>query len=117
MISVIISAAGIAVLAGVGTLLRYGLSLGFNNEFPVGTLIANLVASFAFAVLATTDGRLGMVVGVGALGALSTWSTVANEAAIMARNEQGALAVAYLSLTVSSGVLAAWLGLQVARLI
>ncbi len=53
--------------------------------------------------------------GTGALGALSTWSAAANEAAIMARRGEGYLALAYLALTVLSGVTFAWFGLQLGQ--
>jgi CrcB protein len=117
MLSTLWTALAIAALAAIGALLRYGLAVAFNDEFPTGTLAANVVASFALGLLALVDTRLHMVVGLGTLGALSTWSTVAHEAAAMAREDRGRLAGAYLALTVSSGVVAAWTGIQVARVL
>jgi CrcB protein len=74
--------------------------------------LVNLVASFALGMIVAAADPWPTIVGIGALGALSTWSTVANEAAAMSREDRGAMALAYLGLTVSSGVLAAWFGLQ-----
>ena len=101
------------VAAGVGSMIRYLLGGYLNNEFPLGTLAANVFASFALGLVVAAGDPVPTIVGIGALGALSTWSTVANEAAQMSRSDQGRLAAAYLGLTVSTGVLAAWFGLRI----
>lgn len=102
------------VAAALGATVRYVAADVFNRVFPTGTLLVNLVASFLLGWLASRDQAWNTVAGIGAMGALSTWSTVANEAAQMARDRQGALAALYVMATVTTGVVAAWVGLQVA---
>lgn len=103
------------VAAAIGATARYGVSLLLNRVFPWGTLTVNLVASLVLGLATTADwGRPATVVlAIGMLGAFSTWSTVANEVAIMARHDEGRMALAYLTLTVLSGIVMAWIGLRV----
>ena len=110
---------GFLAAAALGTAVRFLTSLLLNNDFPVGTLLVNLLASTLLGLLVGADvgESMSLVVGVGALGALSTWSAVANEAAVMARRDDGALALAYLALTVLSGVMFAWFGLRLGRVL
>lgn len=104
--------AALAGAAAVGAVLRFLAGRALNDEFPYGTLLVNLVASFALGLIASLDDPIPVVVGIGGLGALSTWSTAANEAAVMARNDEAAVGVGYLSLSVSVGILMAWIGLR-----
>ncbi len=105
--------------AAVGAVARYGVGLILNRVFPWGTLVVNLVASLVLGLATGADwGRATtIVVGTGMLGALSTWSTVANEAAVMARRSEGHMALAYLALTVLSGVVMAWIGLRIGTML
>ncbi len=96
-------------LAGIGALSRAALAQRLNRDLPVGTLAANVVASFALGVL---DGRGGVAVSIGLLGALSTWSTVAGEVVVMAHSDRRRLALGYLGLSLVGGIGAAWLGLR-----
>lgn len=101
------------VIAGaVGAAIRYLASNAMNGDFPIGTMVVNLAASFLLGVIVAADDPLPVIVGIGSLGALSTWSTTAVETAMMARRGDGALAAGYLALTVTSGILAAWFGLR-----
>ncbi len=104
----------VAALAVVGACTRHLLAQVLNNDFPVGTLVANLCASFLLGLASGLEEPWSVVIAIGGLGALSTWSAAANEVAEMARREQGALAIAYLTLTATAGVLAAWLGITIA---
>lgn len=103
--------------AGVGAGVRFVVSRFLNDHVPTGTLIVNMVASFFLGVIASLDEPLTVVLGIGLLGAMSTWSAVANEAAALARNSEGWLAITYLALTCSSGILLAWFGLKVGALV
>lgn len=110
----IIVAVLFALAAAAGAVVRHLAGSRWNREFPVGTLVVNLVASAGLGVAVALPDPQAVVVGLGAIGALSTWSAAANEAAAMTREEgQGALAAGYLCLLVSSGVLMAWFGLRV----
>jgi CrcB protein len=109
--------AGFIVAAMAGTAVRSWVTGRFNRDLPVGTLGVNMAASFVLGLIASVDDPVPVLVGIGAMGALSTWSTVANEVAVMARDDEVALGVGYLGLTVSTGVLAAWFGLTLGPLV
>ncbi len=116
MTTALILAAMLAA-AALGAVVRYLTGLVFNNDFPLGTLGVNLLASAFLGLLVGADigESMSLIVGTGALGAMSTWSAAANEAAVMARSGEGYLALAYLALTVLSGVMFAWFGLQLGQ--
>lgn len=111
-----LTVAGVAIAAAIGTSIRFLAGKHLNGDFPMGTLMVNLAASLLLGIIVAADDPLPAIIGIGALGALSTWSTAANEAAIMSRNDNGILGLAYLGLTVSSGILAAWFGLKLGTL-
>jgi CrcB protein len=102
--------------AAVGATARFIAADVFNRTLPSGTLLVNVVASLALGWLSKAGLGWDVVVGIGGLGALSTWSTVATEVAQMGRDRQGALAVLYLAAMTTTGVVAAWIGLQLAEL-
>jgi CrcB protein len=106
----------LVVAAAVGTAARFVAADVFNRVFPTGTLLVNLVASFALGWIVASGSEWDLVVGLGGLGALSTWSTVANEVAQMARDRQGSLAALYLAATTTTGIVAAWAGLELGAL-
>lgn len=116
MTAILVVAAMVAA-AGVGTVVRFLTGVLFNNDFPLGTLGVNLLASTLLGLLvgAGVGDSMSLIVGTGAVGAMSTWSASANEAAVMARGGEGYLALAYLALTVLSGVTFAWFGLQLGQ--
>lgn len=103
-----------ALAAAVGAAARFLATENLNRSFPTGTLMVNVAASFALGLLSQAGPDWQAVAGIGALGALSTWSTVAAEVAHLARERQGPLAVLYLAATTTTGVVAAWLGIQLA---
>jgi len=103
----------VVVAAAIGSLLRYLVAARLNREFPTGTLAANVAASAAVGFVVAAGDPMPTIIGIGGLGALSTWSATANEAAAMSREGHGRLGLAYLGLTVSTGILAAWFGLKV----
>lgn len=100
--------------AAAGACVRVVACEELNRDFPFGTFMINIGAAFALGAISNLGSPWPTVAGVAALGALSTWSTMANEVAILARAGQGAMAALYLAATISTGVLAAWIGLQVA---
>lgn len=66
----------------VGALLRYYLILQIEREdFPVGTLAVNVLGSFAFGLLtfAGVGGDLMLLVGTGACGSFTTFSSFSFE--------------------------------------
>jgi CrcB protein len=117
------SIACIAIGGALGALSRYGLYLWLNQpnqpSLPIGTLVANGVGCFLAGFIIAVGGteksewiRLG--VGVGFLGALTTFSTFGIETVNHIKLNHYGLAIAnvVLNLTVSLGmvVLGAALG-------
>jgi len=114
MTTVLISIAGLAVAAAFGACIRVIAMERLNGAFPTGTLLINLVASFCLGATINAGRPWDVIIGIGALGALSTWSSVANDVASLARQGEGALAFTFLICTITTSVLAAWIGLQIA---
>jgi CrcB protein len=99
--------------AAAGAVVRWLLGTKLNGQFPFGTLAANLAAAFAAGLFTGLDNSTDLVVRVGLLGALSTWSTLANELAGMLRSGDRTLAAIYGTTSVVLGIGLAWIGLQV----
>ena len=103
----------LATAAIVGSGLRFAISESLNGRLPYGTLLVNVIASFALGLLSQAGEPWQTVIGIGALGAFSTWATVVNEAAQLARSGEGLAGLLHLGATMTTGILAAWLGIQV----
>ena len=116
----------VAMGGAVGAMLRYGISSGiyswFGRSFPYGTLVVNVVGSFAIGLLSILlverfdiphEWRLAMVVGV--LGALTTFSTFSWDTLDLM--QQGLMTRAFLNvlLNVLMCITAAWIGAQWAK--
>jgi len=107
---------GFVLLAAAGTLARVVVGRLLNGSwFPVGTFAVNTVGSFALGLL-TASGWGGSaattLVGVAALGSLTTFSTVAWETLSLAMADQKRRAGVYLGFTVLAGLAAALAGLE-----
>lgn len=115
----------IAIGGGIGTALRYGVTVGLATAlgaaFPYGTLAANTLGSlllgfvaeaFGGATIFGTDVRL--VVGVGVLGGFTTYSSFNLETLRMFQQGEPARALAYLTGTVLACALAGLAGLTLA---
>ncbi len=113
----------IAVGGAFGACCRYLLSelciLLFGKGFPYGTLAVNVIGSFAMGLLiAALETELlssfpwRQVVGIGFLGALTTFSTFSMDNVLLM--QQGAFFKAGLNilLNVCVSISAAWLGFQ-----
>ena len=94
------------------------------GQFPWGTLTVNVIGSFALGVLValTTERYLSgphwrTALGIGFLGAFTTFSTYAYETVRLA--DDGALALAFLNAfaMLAVGLLAAYMGLAAGRTI
>ncbi len=110
-------------LAGaLGALLRYwiGTSIGVRS-FPWATLVINVAGCFLLGLVLGGPGTTRWsattttAVGVGFLGAFTTFSTFAFEAVELARADRLAAAVAYVSSSLVAGLAASALGYVVAR--
>ena len=116
----------VAMGGALGAVMRYGISSGiyswFGRSFPYGTLVVNVMGSFAIGIFSilliekfnvSQELRLALVVGV--LGALTTFSTFSWDTLDLM--QQGLMQRAFLNvlLNVVMCITAAWLGAQLAR--
>lgn len=113
-----------AVGGAIGALARHGLAEAFPvapRTFPTTTFVVNVSGAFVLALLLETLTRRGapehwvrLLVGVGVLGAFTTFSTMATELALLWRDDEVDLALGYAGASVAAGVAAVLLGLVVA---
>lgn len=107
---------GIALLGGCGALARFGLTLlvadRFHPHFPLGTLAVNLSGTFLLGLLAgsSLDGDARLLLGAGALGSYTTFSTWMLETQRVGEAGKQRLAVANVLLSVAFGLAAVALG-------
>ena len=83
----------VALGGSIGAVLRYLLSIFmiqlFGSGFPFGTLLVNLLGSFLMGVvyalgqLSHVSPEIKALVGIGLLGALTTFSTFSNETLLL----------------------------------
>ena len=118
----------ISIGAVLGANARYLVSLWaagrFGADFPYGTLIVNVTGSFALGLLAgLLAGRVSLpeelrfLLGIGFLGAYTTFSTFSVETMNMLREESAWYALLNVLANNVGGVIAAFLGLTLARLL
>jgi CrcB protein len=116
----------LAVVGALGALLRYSIdaaiSAGAGGGFPLGTLTINLTGSLVLGVITglalyhgfPTTARL--VLGTGACGAYTTFSTFSLESVLLARNGERAQAALNVGTNVVGSCLAAAAGLALAAI-
>jgi fluoride exporter len=101
---------------GLGSLVRYGISLVFKNNtwtFPVSTLISNVLASFIIGILTgTLSDEQKLLFATGFCGGFSTFSTFSNETLHLLQQGQVFLAVFNTALSIILCLLATFLGLK-----
>lgn len=108
------------ILAGaLGATARFAIDAAVSRRWrrPAGTVLINVVGSFALGVLvgAGTTGRGASVAGAGFLGAFTTFSTYALDAVSLGHAGQSRRAAAYAVGSVLAGAAAAGLGLYAGR--
>jgi CrcB protein len=111
---------GVGALGGVGAVGRFLLdgevSRRRGRAFPFGTLAVNVSGSFALGVLSGLS--LGAdayeLWGVGLVGGYTTFSTWVLESHRLAEEGRGGLALLNFVASLALGVLAAWIGRQIA---
>ena len=108
-----IVAVAFAVAAAAGACARGALLVRFNplRGLPWGTLAVNVSGSFALGVAVELAPPWLTVVGTGALGAYTTFSTFALEVVRLVEEGDRALAAAYVTVMLTACVAVAWLGL------
>ncbi|WP_308517225.1 fluoride efflux transporter CrcB [Sphingomonas flavescens] len=112
--------------AGIGGALRHGVNVGaarlFGLGFPAGTLIVNILGSFAmgllagyFAIRPGTDQHLRLFLTTGLLGGFTTFSAFSLDAALLIERHAYGLAAGYALGSVIASVSALFVGLAAAR--
>jgi CrcB protein len=107
---------GIALLGGCGALARFGLTLlvadRFHPHLPLGTLAVNVSGAFLLGLLAGSalDGEARLVLGAGALGSYTTFSTWMLETQRLGEAGKQKIALANLVLSIGLGLAAVALG-------
>lgn len=117
----------VAVGGVLGTGLRLGFDLAFPHgdaEFPVETLVVNLVGTFALGWLVgglwtrpATPAWLKAGLGSGLLGSFTTLSAVMASLIVLTRAGEPWLAGLYLAVSLAGGLLLAALGLKLGSLL
>jgi fluoride exporter len=108
----------VALGAALGAPLRYltdrGIQSRHDTLFPWGTLTVNVVASLLLGILAGAGSRLdpdlGLLIGTGFCGALSTYSTFSYETMRLTQDGDRFFAVANVAVSLVAGIGAAALG-------
>jgi len=117
-------AALVAIGGACGALARYVVADSYptrGGSFPWTTLWINLAGACALGIVLELavryrpkDSWERFLVGVGLIGAFTTFSTLSTETVLLARAGRAALACAYLSASILGGLAATMLGLFVA---
>ena len=110
-------AIGIAAAGAVGTLLRVLITSveGSFRRQLYGTFMVNIVGSFFLGLLSASEGNTAMIIGVGGLGALTTFSSFIAQAERLDREDSSTSAATYVIASVIFGVTAALVGIALAR--
>jgi fluoride exporter len=116
----------IAAGGALGSLSRYALQgwmqRVINTNFPLGTLVVNLIgcaligfltATFTGPKLIREDYRIGIIVGI--LGGFTTFSAFGFETFSLANDRQFAFAALNIILSCGLGLLAVWAGYRAAE--
>jgi CrcB protein len=114
---------GIALLGGLGAVLRLivdgGISSRMASSFPAGTLAVNLSGSLILGVIvgAGLSGDGLHLLALGLLGGFTTFSTWAYESHRLIEAGLGRTAALNVALSLTMGLGAVWLGLEIGGLL
>jgi CrcB protein len=123
------SVGSVAVGGAIGSVVRYLLSVAaierFGPAFPYGTFAINVAGSFLIGIVAQlalsrafgVSPEVRVFLAVGVLGGFTTFSSFSMEAVTLIRNGANVAALAYVAGSVVLGLLAAYAGVQSARLV
>lgn len=102
--------------SGLGGVTRWALSNWLNDSYPLGTFLANILGCFLIGLLSKilpTDASTRLLLITGFCGGFTTFSTFINENLLYLKGGQLLIAIAYVSLSLATGLFAAWLGARV----
>lgn len=102
------TAALFVIAAGSGALLRWRVGLSLPR--PLGTVVVNVLGAFALGAADAWTAPELTIIGVGGLGAFTTFSTLSDDlVGLLARRP--VLGAAYVAVTISAGIGAAAVGM------
>ena len=104
-----------AAIAGALTRAEAGRRWNRHNGFAVGTLIVNVTGSFMLGLLSDMAPTTMTVVGVGGLGAYTTFSSFARDAVALAELRRLTTAALYVAATCALGLAFAAVGVAIAN--
>lgn len=112
----------VALGGSIGAVFRYLISIFmiqvFGSSFPFGTLLVNVLGSFLMGVIyalgqmSHISPELKALIGVGLLGALTTFSTFSNETLLLMQEGDWLKAVLNVVLNLSLCLFMVYLGQQ-----
>ena len=118
--------AGIAIGGAIGSVLRYLIQLQciawFGTKFPYGTLLVNVIGSFAIGLLSvallerfyvSSELRIALIVGL--LGGFTTFSTFSLETFTLIQQGNVLSAASNIGLSIVLCIAACFLGVLLAR--
>jgi fluoride exporter len=111
----------VAVGGALGSIARYGLGQAvdarWGADFPAGTLLVNVIGSFAIGVVAgyTQDPALRQLVMVGILGGFTTFSSFSLQTVQLMNEGRYPVAAGYVAASIVVCVLGTMLGLILAK--
>lgn len=113
----------IALGGGVGSVLRYLTAVFalryFKTDYPLGTFLANALGCFIIGILVSFFARqesnpeLKALFITGFCGGFTTFSTFASENVALFQNQNHAMALLHIGLSLFAGLLFVWLGLWI----
>ena len=109
----------VGLLGGIGAVSRFlldgAVAARVGKGFPFGTLAVNLSGAFLLGILvgATVGTGTYRLLGVGLIGAYTTFSTWALESHRLSEDGEGRLGAANFVVSLVLGVAVAWLGRKI----
>jgi fluoride exporter len=102
--------------AALGTLARAEAGRRWNRHagLPLGTVVVNVSGSFLLGWLSQVGPPVLTVLGIGALGAYTTFSSFARDVVALVEQRRAGLAAGYVAVTLGLGVAAAAAGVALA---
>lgn len=107
----------VVVGAAIGAPLRYLTDLTLRNyvKYPYGISTINVLGSFIIGLSVGSGDNVKALVAIGFAGAFTTWSTFMLDLYLEFELKKYKSAIANLLISLSLGVGAAWLGMQLVK--
>ncbi|UOE39549.1 fluoride efflux transporter CrcB [Chryseobacterium oryzae] len=111
---------------GLGSVLRYLLSFNAQklwkiNNFPIGTLLVNIIGCFAIGFLTSYlvkfDNGLKFLLITGICGGFTTFSAFSIENYSLWENQQFLMLTIYIGLSILLGIIAVFIGIKFSNIL